>query len=742
VFGSPTLPSDCRTVTVDGTTVYLGGDFIYGMAATANDTYERIAKWDGSGWRPMGAGLNGAVNAIAVTAGGVYVGGDFTVAGGTVAAAHLARWDGTSWSAVPGSPTDPDRDYGTTVTSLVTDGRTLYVGGTFARAGDVVCHSLAALDLTTGAWSEPAGGVSASYSTEPAAVRALALRDGELFVGGSFDRAGDIPVGSFASWNPATGEWNAHGSGVHDDDLAGFVYSLAVDPASGAVYLGGRFTKAGDVHAWNLAVLEDDTYRSLGDVSSYGGSTAEVRAIAVSGTGLYIGGSFTAAGNATADHLARYDGTTWSAVGDGIDNEVTALAPTEDGGVVVVGDFSVSGELRVPGGGIWTGTSWRTFGQGVNGDPFGNGTVSAIVPDGNGALVGGLFDQAGQVRVGSVARWDGAAWDAVGGGVRADQSLGQVFAMLRLGTDVYVTGSFQTAGGAAANNIARWDGTAWSPLGDGLDDTGYALTVLGGKLYVGGTFNVAGGVRANHLACWDPATSTWSAVGNSPRYDDDIRALAALDDRWLAIGGTFQRFFDGNTTVLSGLWGMVLFDTTAARTDDLLYGYHPLEGTSRYGAPGWVNALQVLGGDLFVGGWFDVAGIMELSDTPSPGFATNNLAVWHFATSGSWESCAGGTDAQVQAFAEANGSLAVGGWFARAGNIAAARVALYDPTGPKWSALGSGLGDGARGGSWALSLAHAPESGLWVGGQFPVAGAAPSDNIALWAEAGLSAGGD
>jgi hypothetical protein len=131
-----------------------------------------------------------------------------------------------------------------------------------------------------------------------------------------------------------------------------------------------------------------------------------------------------------------------------------------------------------------------------------------------------------------------------------------------------------------------------------------------------------------------------------------------------------------------------------------------------------------------------------LSDTPSPGFATNNLAVWHFATSGSWESCAGGTDAQVQAFAEANGSLAVGGWFARAGNIAAARVALYDPTGPKWSALGSGLGDGARGGSWALSLAHAPESGLWVGGQFPVAGAAPSDNIALWAEAGLSAGGD
>ena len=130
--------------------------------------------------------------------------------------------------------------------------------------------------------------------------------------------------------------------------------------------------------------------------------------------------------------------------------------------------------------------------------------MSAIVPDGGGAFVGGLFDQAGHVRVGSVARWDGAAWDAIAGGVRADQTFGQVFAMTRVGADLYVAGSLQTAGGAAANNIARWDGTSWSPLGDGVDDTVYALTVLAGKLYVGGTFNVAGGVRANHLACWDP----------------------------------------------------------------------------------------------------------------------------------------------------------------------------------------------------------------------------------------------
>jgi hypothetical protein len=283
------------------------------------------------------------------------------------------------------------------------------------------------------------------------------------------------------------------------------------------------------------------------------------------------------------------------------------------------------------------------------------------------------------------------------------------------------------------NNIARWDGTAWFPLGDGLDDTGYALTVLNGKLYVGGTFNLADRVQANHLACWDPATSSWSAVGNSPRYDDDIRALAAIDDRWLVIGGTFQRFFDGNTTVVEGLWGMVLFDTAAEPGDSLVAGYRPLEGTSRYGAPGWVNTLCVLGGDLFVGGSFDVAGILALGDQPHPGFPAANLAVWHFGTEqGSWETCGNGADQQVQALVEVDGSLAVGGSFSRAGDVPAQRVARYDPTSHRWSTLGSGLGDGAHGSSWALALAHAPGTGLWVGGQFPVAGGAPSDNLALW----------
>jgi hypothetical protein len=115
-------------------------------------------------------------------------------------------------------------------------------------------------------------------------------------------------------------------------------------------------------------------------------------------------------------------------------------------------------------------------------------------------------------------------------------------------------------------------------------------------LYVGGSFNVAGRVAASHLACSDPATATWSPVGRNPTYDDDIRALAVLGERWLVIGGDFHRFFSGGLPVAEGLWGMAPFDTARPLGEDPLSGYLHIEGTSRYGDTGLVNALHVHGG--------------------------------------------------------------------------------------------------------------------------------------------------
>ena len=77
--------------------------------------------------------------------------------------------------------------------------------------------------------------------------------------------------------------------------------------------------------------------------------------------------------------------------------------------------------------------------------------------------------------------------------------------------DLYAGGYFTTAGGAAANYVAKWNGSAWSALGSGMNNYVYALAVSGSDLYAGGDFTTAGGSTANHIAKWNG--SAWSALG-------------------------------------------------------------------------------------------------------------------------------------------------------------------------------------------------------------------------------------
>src|SRR5689334_19100674 len=49
------------------------------------------------------------------------------------------------------------------------------------------------------------------------------------------------------------------------------------------------------------------------------------------GPALYVAGSFLDAGDVAANRVAKWDGTKWSAVGDGMDAGVAALAVFDDG---------------------------------------------------------------------------------------------------------------------------------------------------------------------------------------------------------------------------------------------------------------------------------------------------------------------------------------------------------------------------------------------------------------------------
>jgi len=108
-----------------------------------------------------------------------------------------------------------------------------------------------------------------------------------------------------------------------------------------------------------------------------------------------------------------------------------------------------------------------------------------------------------------------------------DGSVLALFAHDAGGADsLFAGGSFSSAGGGFARNVARFDGALWYPLGAGTNGPvhGFARTDLGAgeQLVVFGDFTSAGGVPAPGLAFWDGLQ--WSA----PAAGLDIRPSGAV----------------------------------------------------------------------------------------------------------------------------------------------------------------------------------------------------------------------
>ncbi len=134
-FGFPGVEGQVNALVADGRgNLYVGGEFTTWGGTVAKN----IARFDGRQWSPLGSGIDAPVSALAVDkSGNLYAGGDFIAAGG-VSASNIARWDGSRWSPL-GSGTDGS------VYSLALDGSgILYVGGVFYTAGGKSSFTIAA----------------------------------------------------------------------------------------------------------------------------------------------------------------------------------------------------------------------------------------------------------------------------------------------------------------------------------------------------------------------------------------------------------------------------------------------------------------------------------------------------------------------------------------------------------------------------------------------------------------------
>ncbi len=691
--GAPGVyPNEIRALAVldDGTgggsALYAGGNFWTAGGVPAN----YVAKWNGTAWSALGAGMNGAVNALAVFDDGsgdgpaLYAGGQFTSAGG-VPANYIAKWNGTSWT---------DLDFGTNddvfALAVFDDGSgaaALHAGGDFTTAGGVPANHIAKWNGQD--WSALGSGVSHS------ALALTVFDDGSgsgpaLCAGGAFTTAGGGPANYIAKWNGR--DWSALGSGMSNN-----VYALTVfdDGLGGgpALHAGGAFTAADGAPANRIAKWIGASWSALGV-----GMNNTVRALTIfddglgGGPALYAGGAFTTADGVPANRIAKWDGTTWSALGSGMGGSeplaVRALTAFDNGlgsgpALYAGGFYTTAGGLTVNGFAAWSGTTWSALGSGID-HAVNDLTVFDDGLGGGPALYAcGHLTAAGGITANHIANWNGTSWSALGTGMNDDVYSLTVFDDgLDGGPALYAGGMFTTAGGIQAIRIARWNGTSWSALGSGLSGFfgPFALTVFddglgsGPALYAGGNFSTAGGVTVLNIARWDG--KEWSALGGG--MNDYVRALVVFDD---CSGGGPALYAGGDFTTAGGFPANHIAKWNGTSWSPLGSG---LEGS---GAP-TVSALAVFdneldgGPALYAGGSFVMAG----------GAPANWIARWNGT---SWSAVGTGMNGAVAAltvFDDGSGAppaLYAGGSFFIAGGVAANRIAKWNGT--SWSALDSGV---------------------------------------------------
>jgi hypothetical protein len=146
-------------------------------------------------------------------------------------------------------------------------------------------------------------------------VQALALSGSDLYVGGVFVNANvggtTVPANRLAKLNITTGVWSALGTSG-GNGLNRHVFALVLKGSD--LYVGGWFTMAnvgGTPVSANLVAKVDTTTGVWNPLADTGGGngipSSEVLAMAFSGTDLFVGGTFSTAGDKKpSQNIARF----------------------------------------------------------------------------------------------------------------------------------------------------------------------------------------------------------------------------------------------------------------------------------------------------------------------------------------------------------------------------------------------------------------------------------------------------
>lgn len=483
-------------------------------SATSTDS---LWLWNGSQWQVVpGAPIGQVAAMVRMQNGDVVVGGGFSVAGGQ-ACANVARWNGTSWAPLGAGITgsvSAGGFWGSFVSALLVDGNgDLWAGGAFTTAGAVPARSIARWDGTN--WANVGSGLQESPNVADAQATGVQflrqLPQGDIVAAGRFGTAGATTVNGTARWDGNT--WLPMGSG-----LTGVV-SMAVD-ANGALWAvraGLGMTTSNALVRWDGAAWQPLPYGS-----GPSGLGASLRSCTPTSSGrLVVTGSFLQIQDPArrADSVAVLQAGVWSSLAGPASGLAggDCLFATTRGRTLALGAPSFAGAQVVVGAAEWTTSGWAP----LAGSPrLVHANVAATLANGD-LVVGGTSPTSappwsvGGQPAGPLVRYDGSTWTRFGGfGIQPNgQGVLSLRSLLpRSDGSLIVGGAFGSLGGVPVSSIARWDGLTWRPLGSGVTGEVRAIAQLpNGDLVVAGTFWNCGAVFCLNVARWNGAA--WSPMG-------------------------------------------------------------------------------------------------------------------------------------------------------------------------------------------------------------------------------------
>ena len=306
----------------------------------------------------------------------------------------------------------------------------------------------------------------------------------------------------------------------------------------------------------------------------------------------------------------------------------------------------------------------------------GNTTAMVELPDGRLVVGGvGLTKVAGASVAGLAVRDPRTgSWQAL---ATLKTSAGRVASVYGLSVDparnlLYIAGNFSsvtrgtrrvTAAGLAQLNLKTG---VWSKVGSGLAGNGIVVNSLSlhaesGNLLAAGHFTRAGGIASANIATWSPSKKRWISLGTGLK-SDVVTAAVSSDGTVYAAG----RFADGLVSTWSPTtkqWGAIgdarLFsDLPTSMVVDTLG--HPLIGRG----VGWYGEAAQMIEPAAPGGWIPLGG----------GVSYPRRTAWVTAMT-----------------TLSDGTIAIGGYFVKAGAVDAPNLAFWDPVTQRYEVIGAGL---------------------------------------------------